>query len=94
MVAHADDDMVRAPGRTGSGGAEAQPDDATPGVAVLEGVAAELDDVERALQRLDDGSYGRCERCRAPIDDERLAAQPASRLCVDHALSAGDEAAR
>ncbi len=87
LVAQADDDMAGGPGRAGSGAAEARPDDTSPGVAILEGVAAELDDVERALQRLDDGSYGRCERCRAPIDDDRLAAHPATRLCGAHALA-------
>ena len=32
-----------------------------------------LDEVEQALARLDDGTYGRCEECGAPIDDGRLA---------------------
>ena len=35
-----------------------------------------LDEVELALTRLDDGTYGRCETCGAPIDDAELAAQP------------------
>ncbi len=32
-----------------------------------------LDDVELALTRLDDGTYGRCEECGSAIDDSRLA---------------------
>ena len=40
-----------------------------------------LDEVERALTRLDDGTYGRCEACGEPIDDERLAALPIVRSC-------------
>ena len=40
--------------------------------SILEQVEAELADVERALQRLDDGTYGTCEACGQPIGDERL----------------------
>jgi RNA polymerase-binding transcription factor DksA len=42
---------------------------------------AELNEVERALARLADGSYGLCAHCRAPIGDERLTAVPATRYC-------------
>ncbi len=35
-----------------------------------------LDEVELALARLDDGTYGRCETCGSPIDDTDLAAHP------------------
>jgi len=51
---------------------------------ILGQVEGELRDVERALQRLDDGTYGRCEVCREPIADERLEAIPAARFCVQH----------
>jgi RNA polymerase-binding transcription factor DksA len=56
--------------------------------SILEQVEAELADVQRALQRLDDGSYGSCEACHAPIPDERLEAQPATRFCVSHQVEA------
>jgi RNA polymerase-binding transcription factor DksA len=52
--------------------------------SILEQVEAELADVERALQRLDDGTYGTCEVCAAPIGDERLAVHPAARFCLTH----------
>ncbi|MGH9116428.1 MAG: TraR/DksA C4-type zinc finger protein [Acidimicrobiales bacterium] len=52
--------------------------------SILEEVEAELDDIERALQRLDAGSYGRCEVCHQPIADERLEVKPATRFCVAH----------
>jgi DnaK suppressor protein len=45
----------------------------------------QLDDVERALAKLDDGTYGRCEICSAPIGASRLEAMPAARFCIDHA---------
>ncbi len=56
--------------------------------SILEQVEAELADVERALHRLDDGTYGTCDACRAPIGDERLAAQPAARFCISHQAQA------
>ncbi len=52
--------------------------------SILEQVEAELADVGRALDRLDGGSYGRCEACGESIGDERLTAVPATRFCVDH----------
>jgi DnaK suppressor protein len=35
-----------------------------------------LTQVKEALQRLDEGTYGRCVRCGRPIDQRRLAAIP------------------
>ena len=48
------------------------------------GVEVELDDVARALDRLDEGSYGTCEVCGAGLADEVLAAAPAERFCAEH----------
>jgi RNA polymerase-binding transcription factor DksA len=39
-------------------------------------------DIEHALRRMDDGTYGTCERCRGAIAAERLAAIPHARHCV------------
>jgi DnaK suppressor protein len=41
-----------------------------------------LHETEAALDRVDDGSYGLCGNCRAPITPERLEAVPATRYCV------------
>lgn len=46
---------------------------------------AELDEVERALAKLDEGTYGQCETCGKPIAADRLEAMPATRFCFDHA---------
>jgi RNA polymerase-binding transcription factor DksA len=52
-------------------------------VAALLGEArAHLDDLDRALARLADGTYEVCERCGASIAPERLAARPATRSCI------------
>jgi len=39
-------------------------------------------DVVRALEKIDEGTYGLCDRCGALIPDERLEARPWSVLCV------------
>lgn len=39
-------------------------------------------DVRAALQRLDDGTYGRCERCGREIAPARLVALPWARHCL------------
>jgi RNA polymerase-binding transcription factor DksA len=46
---------------------------------------AELDEVERALAKLDKGTYGQCETCGDPISEARLEAMPATRYCIQHA---------
>ena len=45
----------------------------------------QLDDVARALDKLDAGTYGLCEACGEPIGADRLEAMPAARYCIDHA---------
>lgn len=45
----------------------------------------ELSEIERALRKLDDGSYGRCEACGEQIAPARLEAMPAARFCINHA---------
>jgi RNA polymerase-binding transcription factor DksA len=57
-------------------------------LSILEQVEAELGDIEHAIRRLDDGTYGTCEVCGRPIDDARLEALPATRLCLDHQAEA------
>lgn len=56
-----------------------------PDLSILTKVEGELADVERALGRLDDGTYGICQACGAAIGDERLAAHPAMPFCAEHA---------
>jgi RNA polymerase-binding transcription factor DksA len=53
-------------------------------------IDAVLDNVERALGRLDDGTYGRCATCGGPIDDDRLASLPATDVCTECAAGPAD----
>jgi DnaK suppressor protein len=40
-----------------------------------------LADIEAALRRLADGTYGRCEQCGRPIGTALLSARPQARYC-------------
>ncbi len=46
-----------------------------------------LERTERALAKLDEGTYGRCDRCGEPIAPARLAALPDGVLCLACAAS-------
>jgi RNA polymerase-binding transcription factor DksA len=61
-------------------------------LSILENVQSELADIEHALERINDGSYGTCEACGRPIDEERLDAMPATRLCLDDQAAAERQA--
>lgn len=52
-------------------------------LSLLGSLEGELSDLESALGRIDDGSYGACESCGKPIPAERLEAVPATRFCAD-----------
>jgi DnaK suppressor protein len=44
-----------------------------------------LSKIERALSRIDDGTYGTCERCGKPIEKARIKALPYVDLCIKDA---------
>jgi RNA polymerase-binding transcription factor len=46
-----------------------------------------LDAIDRALRRIDDGTYGRSVRSGVPIPEARLEADPAAELTVEEASS-------
>jgi RNA polymerase-binding transcription factor DksA len=53
-------------------------------VALLDAIEAELADVELALKRLGDGTYGTCEACGQTLTEAQLREAPAGRFCPDH----------
>ncbi|MFP5316783.1 MAG: TraR/DksA C4-type zinc finger protein [Acidimicrobiia bacterium] len=61
-------------------------------LSILENVEAELADIEHALARIGDGTYGTCEACGKPIGEERLEVMPATRLCLDDQAAAERQA--
>lgn len=52
-------------------------------LGVLERKRAIVLEIDGALARLRAGSYGECEECGEPIDEERLAVLPFTPHCVD-----------
>jgi DnaK suppressor protein len=80
------DREAEAEAQTGDVGDAAQPlaaeamDEATAG-----NLGERLAAIDRALQRLDDGTYGRSVRSGVPIPEERLEADPAAELTVEEA---------
>ena len=51
-------------------------------ISLANNILERITQVERAVDRLEDGSYGWCERCGNAIPVERLAAFPSATLCV------------
>lgn len=50
----------------------------------LEGHSAHvLAEIDRALERIEDGTYGKCVRCGREISEERLEAMPYATLCIE-----------
>ena len=54
-------------------------------VTILESLQDRQAEVAAALQRVADGSYGKCQTCGEDIAPERLEAFPAARFCIKHA---------
>jgi RNA polymerase-binding transcription factor DksA len=50
--------------------------------AVVAATVAQHDRVQAALDRIDNGTYGRCVDCGMPLPDERLEARPEAERCV------------
>jgi DnaK suppressor protein len=61
-------------------------DEALEGQAAL--VAREIASVRRALERIDEGSYGECANCGNAVAEGRLEARPEAALCIDCANAA------
>lgn len=62
-------------------------------MALIDTLGERQRDIDRALARLDAGTYGTCERCKKPIAPERLEVLPFATLCI-HCQSREDEQRR
>ena len=51
-------------------------------IGVAKRLEARLERVDRALEKLEDGTYGTCDACGGAIDPRRLRAAPESTVCV------------
>jgi RNA polymerase-binding protein DksA len=54
-----------------------------------EGAQQTLGEIDRALAKIDAGTFGICERCGQPIGEDRLRARPWATLCIDDQRRAG-----
>ncbi|HSF84603.1 MAG TPA: TraR/DksA C4-type zinc finger protein [Acidimicrobiia bacterium] len=52
-------------------------------IGIVENLSGMLQDVDRALAKTADGSYGSCEGCGKEIGATRMEFRPTSRLCVE-----------
>ena len=52
-------------------------------LSILYNVEAEVAEVDRALRRIREQTYGLCEACGRPIGSARLEARPAARFCLE-----------
>ena len=53
--------------------------------SILQQLEAEIDDLDAALRKIDEGTYGACEICSKDIEPDRLEAMPGTRTCIEHA---------
>ncbi|HLD36021.1 MAG TPA: TraR/DksA C4-type zinc finger protein [Planctomycetota bacterium] len=51
-------------------------------LGILEGEDIEVKEVDEALERIENKTYGICEECSTPIAENRLKVIPYARLCV------------
>ena len=52
-------------------------------LGLVETLKHRLDDIDRALSKIEDGTYGTCENCGNPIGEARMEFRPTSTFCVD-----------
>ena len=52
--------------------------------AIMVPLKARLDEVNNALGRIEEGTYGTCSVCANPIEEDRLNANPAASTCIAH----------
>jgi RNA polymerase-binding protein DksA len=52
-------------------------------LTVLNTLQTSLDDIDRALAKVDAGTYGVCDNCGRPIGEKRLEAMPSAAYCIE-----------
>ena len=53
-------------------------------LALVSNLEERLKNIDGALEAIKNGSYGFCEVCKLPIEEDRLNANPAARTCKKH----------
>ena len=52
-------------------------------LGLVESLKHHLGDIDQALAKIDEGTYGICENCSKPIGEARMEFRPTSTRCVD-----------
>jgi RNA polymerase-binding protein DksA len=55
----------------------------TVNLGLTESLETELEKIKLALKKIENGTYGNCEKCNKEIPQKRLEAYPAAQKCVD-----------
>jgi len=55
----------------------------TANLGVTESLESELEKINLALKKQENGTYGKCEKCGQPIPEKRLEVYPAAPNCVE-----------
>jgi len=63
--------------------ADAAPENTVADIGVIEMERGLMEQVQAAIRRIDDGTFGQCTECGGKIADERLQAIPYAALCVE-----------
>ncbi|MGO4547883.1 TraR/DksA C4-type zinc finger protein [Paenibacillus sp. 2TAB23] len=63
-------------------------------MAIDETLSGQLEEVNRALERIEEEQYGNCDVCESAIPFERLQAVPTTTRCIEHAEHPGITDAR
>lgn len=63
-------------------------------LAIDNSLRSMVDEIDHALERMANGTYGKCERCGKEIPLRRLEARPFSTLCVEDKVKQEQELAR
>jgi RNA polymerase-binding protein DksA len=78
-----DSDEVRLLGDSGFADRSHSTEERSRTISVVAALRSNLNEVERALSKMQDGTYGLCEQCGRPIPPERLEALPWATLGID-----------
>ena len=46
-------------------------------------IESRLNAINKALEKIESGTYGTCEQCNSSIDEERLKVQPSANICMN-----------
>ena len=60
-------------------------------ITIIASLEEQVAQIDAALARLEQGTFGKCETCGKPIGEDRLEALPTARLCIEDAKEAGGD---